>query len=299
MLDILKNKKTVVAIGKFDGFHIGHQKLLSTASKIAKEKNFLSLILFIGVGAHSLTDEKEREDMITNLGIDLSVDLKLDERVKNMTGEEFVSEILINDLNASHVVVGANFRFAKDRSRSADDLYQICKEKGIGCSVIDEVCAENSSGEKRVVSSSYIRELILNADMKCVSKFLSRPYNISGKVVNGKHIGSEIGIPTANLKSEGKIIPPSGVYASLCQIGDKKYLSITNIGTNPTVSDENDITIETNILSFKDDIYNEEIRVEFLEKIRDEKKFKSLGLLKLQVEKDIEYVKSRYSELNM
>ena len=115
MLDIIKNKKTVVAIGKFDGFHIGHQKLLNTTVKIAKTEKISSLILFIGKSCPSLSDSKERKEMIEKLNIDTSLELPLSEKLKNMTGEEFVCEILVSRLNASHVVVGENFRFANIR----------------------------------------------------------------------------------------------------------------------------------------------------------------------------------------
>ncbi len=291
----ITNQKTVAAIGKFDGFHIGHQKLVACAVQKAKEANALSLIFFVGAPLPSIIEHSESEALARSMGVDLTFRQSLDEEFRTMSAEDFVTKILIEKLNCTCVVVGYNFRFAKDRSAGADDLCRLCQKHGIDCIVIDEVTAPNANGEVCTVSSSLVRSFIRCGRVKDAALYLGGSYSISGRVLCGRHLGTSMGIPTANIIARGDIVlPPHGVYATRTHLGGKSYLSVTNIGTNPTVADDNSVTIETHIFDFEDDVYGEYIKVEFLEMLRGEKKFDSLSSLTEQIKADIEYVKNSF-----
>ena len=297
MNQIITNQKTVAAIGKFDGFHIGHQKLVACAVQKAKEANALSLIFFVGAPSDSITEQRESEALARSMGVDLTFRQSLNEEFRTMSAEDFVTKILIARLNCTCVVVGYNFRFAKDRSAGADDLCRLCQKHGIDCIAIDEVSAPDSNGEVFTVSSTLVRSLIRCGRLEDAALYLGGSYSLSGKVAHGRHLGTSMGIPTANIIPSGDIIlPPQGVYATRTYIGGSAYLSVTNIGNNPTVSEGNSVTIETHIIDFDGDTYDEYIKVEFLEMLRDEKKFDSLSSLTEQIKADIEYVKNKYSK---
>jgi len=298
MLPKIKDKKTVAAIGKFDSFHIGHARLIRTATQTAKEKGFLSLILFIGSHSPDIISGEESESIVRDFGVDLSLRQELDDDFKSLSAESFVKDILLSRLNCECVVVGDNFRFSKNRSADANELRRLCEENGMECIIIEEIRRENSLSEICTVSSTCIRELISKGMMEDVCTFLGRPYAITSIVAKGRHIGSSLGFPTANLiPQKGKLLPPNGVYATRTMVDGDSYLSITNVGTNPTVSDDCHKTIETNILDFDSDIYDKTITVEFMERIRGEKRFDSLDILKKQIKKDVDYVKNKYKLL--
>ena len=284
-----QTKKTVVAIGKFDGVHTGHKKLLKTASELAKKAGFVSVAFVIANDKSSgLMLPCDREQTIKNVGIDNVIVQNLTPDFMNMSDAEFVKNILLNKLNCDHVVVGYNFRFAKGRSSDAADLKELCAKYGIGCTVIPEVVCETSNGKNVSASSSNIKESLLIGDVKTASTILGRKYYVSGEVVYGKQIGRTINTPTANVKiAKNIILPQNGVYSANVYVDGKKYLSVTNIGDNPTVNSDGNITVESYILDFKKDIYGKNIVLEFIDKIRDEKKFSSLEELKQQIQKDI------------
>ncbi len=293
----ITNQKTVAAIGKFDGFHIGHKKLVACAVQKAKEANALSLIFFVGAPSASIIEQQQSESLVRSMGIDLTFRQSLNEEFRTMSAEDFVTKVLVGRLNCTCVVVGYNFRFAKDRSAGADDLCRLCQKHGIECIVIDEVAAPDSNGEVFTVSSSLVRSLITCGRVEDAAVYLGYSYSVSGTVVRGRHLGTSMGIPTANIVPHGEIVlPPQGVYATRTHLGGKAYLSVTNIGTNPTVAEGNAVTIETNIFGFEGDAYGEDIKVEFLEMLRGEKKFDSLNSLTDQIRADMQYVKNKYSK---
>ncbi len=285
-------KKTVAAIGKFDGFHVGHMKLLNTAIETAKQTDGKSLIFFIGRFAGLNHSCKAANEYALKIGIDEYFRQDLSRDFMNLDADTFVNDILKEKLGCSHVVVGYNFRFAKDRSADANDLKEICAKYGIECIIIEEIKIDDSHGISTTVSSSYIRECISRGDVSEAGKFLGRPYKMIGEVQKGRQLGSQMGFPTANLVFPASVtMPPFGVYATQTTVDGETYLSITNIGNNPTVSPcAQTVTVETNIFSFEKDIYGKEISVEFLDKVRDEIRFESLDALTQQVLKDKKYV---------
>lgn len=283
------SKKTVVAIGKFDGVHKGHQKLLKSAMSIAEENKLQSVALVINSSrGQYLISPEERYETIKSMGIDLVETQDLTPDFMNMSAEEFVCDFLIKELNCVHVVVGYNFRFAKGRAADASLLEEICMENNIDCTIIPEVKCTIGSDDV-TASSTNIRDFLFNGDIEPASVILGRPYCLSGEVVHGKQIGRTINTPTANIRCQSKqTFPKEGVYATRAVFDNKIFPSITNIGSNPTVNDSGEITIETHIIDFSDSIYGKEIKIEFVKRIRDEIKFGSLDELKKQIQKDIE-----------
>lgn len=282
------SNKTVVAIGKFDGVHLGHRELLISASKLARNAGLVSVCYIIeNDGTKALFLPHHREKYIHELGIDKILIQMLTDDFMNMSGADFVQKILLDLLNCAHVVVGYNFRFAKGRSADADELKSLCKSLGIECTVIPEVVC-NVGSDSITASSTNVRLSLTDGDVRAASAILGRNYIISGEIVHGRHLGTTIDFPTANIMPPaGLIIPKAGVYATRVFIDGRMYPSVTNIGDNPTVSSENSLTVETNIIGFGGDIYSKEITVEFLDRIRDEKKFASLEELKNQIKKDV------------
>lgn len=290
--ELLSKKKSVVAIGKFDGVHIGHRELLKHTAALAGKEGLVSVCFIINSkSGKTLSDDKEREQYIKSLGIDFCYIQELNSDFMSMSAEEFADEILFKSLNCAHVVVGYNFRFAKGRSADANDLKSLCFEKSIECTIIPEVTCLTSCKEKITVSSSAIRESLSTGNVKDSFLLLGRPYTISGKVVHGRKIGRSINFPTANIECKSTVLlPKPGVYMANVCVDGTCYKSVTNIGDNPTVKDDGIISVESNILGFDGDIYGKEITVEFLDRIRDEKKFDSLEELKKQIQSDIEFV---------
>jgi len=283
------SKKTVVAIGKFDGVHKGHRELLKKALSIAEENDLQSVALVINSqrGQYLISPE-ERCEIIKSMGIDEVETQNLTDWFMNMSANEFVMDFLIEKLNCAHVVVGYNFRFAKGRSADADCLMEICTHNNIYCTIIPEVKCSFSSGEV-TASSTNIRDFLVGGDVVSVAQLLGRNFSLTGEVVRGKQIGRTIDAPTANIKCDSnKIFPKSGVYATRVIFENKVFSSITNIGSNPTVNDNGEITIETHIIGFSECIYGKKIKIEFIKRIRDEKKFETIEELKKQIQKDIE-----------
>lgn len=288
------HEKTVVAIGKFDGVHQGHKELLITASDLAAKSGLVSVgFVITNSRSNILTSSAKREQIIKSFGIEKVVIQDLSPDFMNMSATEFVDKILIKNLCCAHVVVGYNFRFAKGRSADASVLETICRNKGISCTVIPEVVCHTSIGTL-TASSTNVRDCLSKGDVKTASELLGRPYSISGEVVSGKKLGRTLDFPTANIDVSCRfLLPKNGVYATKTHVNNKTYLSVTNIGDNPTVNEKGNITVETNILRFSGNIYGKNICVEFIERIRDEKKFDSLDELKAQIHKDAEFVQNR------
>lgn len=291
--------RSVVTFGKFDGIHKGHRKLFDKAKEIAKENNmFLVAFTFKaikGLGysymeGDKITTANERYDIFKELGVDIVVEYPFDRETANMEPLKFIEEIIKNRLNAAYVVVGEDWSFGKDRAgdtivlKAAQKLYKY-----------EAVVLEKEYYSKKEISSSWIREELSEGNMENANILLGYPYTISGKVRHGNHLGTSLGVPTVNIiPEEDKILPPKGVYASKVIIDSETYYGITNIGTKPTVTDENIVTIETFILDFDKDVYKENIKVQLYHYQRPEMKFKDIDALTNQIAKDIEFTKTYF-----
>lgn len=289
--DIKIHGNTAVALGNFDGIHIGHQVLIETVVKKSKVNGLIPSVFTFNNHTSKFLKEnsvgrllsKNRKiAILEDLDIELLYMVDFNEEIRHLSPEDFVRKILVDRLNTRLVVVGFNFRFGYKGIGDTNALVELGKQFGFDVIVIEQVIISDE-----VVSSSLIRQLITNGNIKKANKMLGREFIIEGKVIQGKSIGKTLGFPTANLELRCNYITPKfGVYKTYTYYMGKKYSSITNVGYNPTFGD-NHITIETHILNFNGDLYNKDIKVEFEMFIREEMKFNSKEDLILQINKDI------------
>lgn len=294
-----KNEEAIaVALGNFDGIHLGHRNLLTLMKKEAEKKNIKTAVFTFHNHTNSillrkelpnmLTDKEQKVNILKDIGIDFLYMINFDKKIMTMEPKEFVEKIIIEKLNAKLVVVGFNYRFGYQAKGDGEYLKKLGKEIGFDVIIVPPV----NIGEE-LISSTYIRKLIKDGNISKANEILGRHYTIRGKVVNGRGRGRCMGIPTANIESENRyVIPKIGVYETRTNIDNKLYLSLTNVGRKPTFN-ETDISIETYILGFDGSLYGKDIDVSFLSFIRNEKKFNTKEELIEQIKQDINVVKNR------
>ncbi len=284
----MSSKNSIIALGKFDGLHRGHVKLISRAVETASELGGEAIVYAIGMPSKNvITNNAEKEKMLKDMGIHRVIFRILDEKLKSMQPGEFVQKILLENLSATHVVVGENFRFGKDRCADSKDLKELCAKAGIQAEIVDTVYGPAYRGDEEPVNSTSIRRYLLEGRVNFASSHLGRWYSIKGKVVEGKHLGTKLGFPTLNIiPDESTLVPKHGVYATKVKVSQNIYDGITNVGTNPTVDYEETVKIETHIFDANVNCYGSEAEIYFVEFIREEKSFNSLEDLASRVEKD-------------
>jgi riboflavin kinase/FMN adenylyltransferase len=284
-------KACVLALGNFDGVHLGHQRLLESGLEIARKRGLgLSVLLFephplkllfpermIGL----LTTSEQRLRLLEELGIDTVYLLPFTHQMAAMTPEKFVSEIILQ-VGAQYVVVGFNYSFGSQGKGTPEDLQSLGDKYGFGVSVLQ---AQTMAGQ--VISSSSIRKALLEGDVRQVQIMLGRYPCLYGKVVKGEQRGRTLGYPTANLEfHEDLLIPKRGSYAVWTEFDGKKILGMMNIGMKPTFHDEYMTTIEVHFFDFQGDLYQQELNLNIVERLRDERKFSGVGELLEQLNKD-------------
>ncbi|HJG96863.1 MAG TPA: bifunctional riboflavin kinase/FAD synthetase, partial [Romboutsia timonensis] len=287
-------KESVVTIGNFDGIHKGHQVLIEKATEYAKKNNVISTVFTFNNHPVNYFKPNSIKNIITNndkikilktMGVDYIINIPFDEYMTKISGYDFVKDILIDKLGAKKIIVGHDFTFARNKEGNIDLLKELSKKNGFLLEIVNPVKIDDIR-----ISSSYIRKLILDGKVEDARKYLGRNYKLSGEVIHSKKLGRTIGFPTANISiDENIIIPKVGIYATKVYVNGTIYYGATNVGYNPTVNG-NKLSIETNILEFNDDIYGKIITIEFLERIRDEKKFNGIEELKEQLQKDTKYI---------
>ncbi len=290
----MDKKKIVIALGFFDGVHIGHAALLERTKEVAKQKGAEPAVLTFDVHPDNLVFKKpvqlinsatDRENIINRIfGIENVVFIHFNEKVMKMDWRVFIEEI-VSELNICHIVVGHDFCFGHKGLGTAPRLSDYCKENGLGCDIIEAVKLDSL-----IVSSTHIRELIQNGDIEEANRYLGHPHILSDTVRSGYHLGTKMGTPTINMKlPEGVLAPRFGVYTTKVFLEDgSEHISVTNVGVRPTVSDANSVSVETFILDFGGNLYNRHARVEFHSFIRPEKKFASQDELSAQIKADAE-----------
>ena len=273
-------KETVVTIGKFDGVHKGHQKLLKYTVNYAKKNNLISIAILIKKRNVSIYNIEENTNFIKELGIDYIIVIDFLPEFYTMEAKEFFNK-LIEYYRMKHIAVGFDFAFGRNREGNREFLDKYSKERGIGVSVIKFL-----NYKKNRISSSSIRDCLSNGKIKDANKMLGRKYTISGIIVHGNALGRKIGYPTANLEITNNIfIPKMGVYSSLVKIGngDKLYKALTFIG----ISNINkELRVESHILDFSKMIYGKKLTVMLLKYVRDNIKVNSIEEVKLLLKKD-------------
>jgi len=295
-MKILKEKEllqipTAIAIGNFDGIHMGHRILLETLKINAKCNNLVSLVFtfenhtsnVLGNNIKYLTTIKKKIKLLEEIGIDYIYFQKFDKQFASLSYIDFIKNILIDKFNAKMIIIGFDFRFGKAKEGTPKSLIDFGKIYNFQTIIIPPIELNN-----KIISSSLIRRLIEEGDVETVKMFLGRYYSIEGKIIAGQRIGTKLGFPTANISYTDDIcIPKKGVYITKTLIDGRFYKSITNIGVRPTING-NILSIETHIPLFNQNIYNKNIEIEFIKYIREEKKFDSLEKLKKQIQMDLE-----------
>ncbi|MEW8955467.1 bifunctional riboflavin kinase/FAD synthetase [Clostridium sp.] len=284
---------TYVALGSFDGLHTGHRALINKAFEKAKANKCKSMVYTFK--NHPLTvvrknfvpelimDNKSKARLIESLGIDYVAFVEFNEEFMRLSPEDFI-KIIFKKFNVKGIVVGFNHKFGYKNMGDINLLKELSKELNFELVIIEP---QSHNGE--VISSSIIRNFIKSGEMERANEYLMEPFMIRGIVKHGKKLGRTLGFPTANLEyRKDTIIPSIGIYYTNIRINKKVFKAMTNIGYNPTV-DGKELSIETFILDFNEEIYGKEIEVYFIEKVRDEIKFNSLEELKDQLKKDEDY----------
>jgi len=285
---------SAVTIGNFDGVHIGHQHLFAETVSIAREGGWKPTVLTFDPhparvvapqrAPRLLTSMEDRADLIAANGIEQLVLLPFTAELSRLTPEEFVKQVLLDTLGAKAVLVGDNFRFGHKQAGDTATLAQLGNVYGFSTHIAGAVACRG-----RVVSSSAVRELIDSGDVSRVCRFLNRPYAISGEVVRGHGIGSKQTVPTLNLATTAEVLPRRGVYITRTADldSDRSWNSITNLGYRPTFGSDEELSIETFLLQPLAGDTPSRIRVQFLRRVRDERKFDSPEALKAQILRDV------------
>lgn len=282
---------TAVAIGKFDGVHLGHKKLLAEVLA-AKKQGLLATVftfdplpeaVFTGNKTKGLMTRTEKEQDFEKMGIDVLIEFPMNKDTVGIDAAVFLKDILVTKLHAKLIIAGSDVTFGHKGQGNAALLEDNARRYGYKVLIVDKVRYHN-----REISSTYIKEEMKKGNLKHVGKMLGNGYEISGEVVQGKMIGRTLGMPTVNIKpEEDKLLPPSGVYFSKVYVKGREYKGITDIGTKPTVCNEERVGVETFIFDFEGDLYGEKITVELLYYERPEEKFDSKEALKVQLNKDL------------
>ena len=294
--------KRAVAIGFFDGVHIGHAALLEKTKQRAAESGAIPSVVSFDVHPDNLVHGGEvklinsalgREDLIRRLhGIDNVIFLHFNRHLMRMPWREFVDS-LCAELNICHIVVGHDFCFGYRGEGTAELLRDYCGEKGIGCDVIPAVKLDG-----RVVSSTYIRSLIEKGEMEEARRYLGHPHVLTDTVHSGYHLGHALGAPTINMVfPEGVLVPRHGVYASRVFLeGGESRCAVTNIGVRPTTGSDNRVSVESHLLDYSGNLYGRQARVEFFRFLRDELRFADLAALSEQIARDAATAREYFEE---
>lgn len=301
--------KTILTLGTFDGVHLGHKmvlnRLISQAEKLGYESTLLTffphprMVLQKDSNIKLLNTIEEKKLLLEKAGLQNLIIHPFDVDFSRLTAEEFVKNILVDKLNIGKIIIGYDHRFGRNRTADINDLIAFGKQFGFE---VEQISAEEIN--EIPVSSTKVRNALLEGNITEANAFLGYNYSLTGKVVHGKKLGRTIGFPTANIevKEDYKLIPKNGVYVIIATVDSEKYYGMMSVGLNPTLSNEK-FSIEAYLFDFNADIYGKEIKIEFLERIRDEEKFESIDILKSQIQKDqdfsLQFIKSRNEQTNL
>ncbi|HEY4711395.1 MAG TPA: bifunctional riboflavin kinase/FAD synthetase [Dehalococcoidia bacterium] len=291
LASIAPKGETVLTIGVFDGVHAGHRYLLEKLQQRAAEKNLLSGVVTFNPHPQSvlhphnqllwLSDVEDRIRSLKELGINIVAVLTFTPKVAQLSAREFMS-LIKKQLRMRGILVGPDFSLGRGGEGNINLLRALGREMKFSVEVISPFTID---GE--VVSSTLIRQALVQGDMRKVERLMGRHFYLRGKVITSDKRGRVLGFPTANLDIKPQqALPGNGIYATITQVDSKRFPSATNIGIRPTFG-EGERMVETHLLNYKGDLYNKEIRVEFVQKLRDEQRFPSLEELKTQIKKDI------------
>ena len=294
-------KERVIAVGFFNGAHLGHAALLRRTVEEAQKRGATPAVftfdrppkeVVTGIPCPLIASPEDRRGLMERLfGIRDVLMVPFDDEMRTTAWDDFITDILVERFHAVHVVAGHDHHFGHKNAGTPELLAQKCREMGIGCDIIPKVEVDGIT-----VSSTYIRRLVEMGQMERAAEYLGHPHTLTGRVAHGRGIGSTRLFPTANLTVPPHVLVPGhGVYVTRVYLpeGDS-YAAVTNVGTRPTVNNGSDVTVEASLLDFDRDLYGQTIRLELFEHLRDEIRFDSLDALKAQIAADAQRVRELF-----
>jgi len=296
---------SVITIGTFDGVHIGHRKIINQLTTISSEDNLVSILLSFFPHPKMVLQSNneiklintinEKQDLLNALNLDFLIIKEFTKEFSRLSALEFVRDILVNKLNAKHIIIGYDHHFGRNRTANIQQLREFGELYDF---TVTEILAQDI--DNIAISSTKIRKALNNGDIKLANNYLGYNYFFNGTVIHGNNIGQTISFPTANIKIDEsyKLVPKNGVYIVKSFIDNKCVFGMMNIGTNPTFNRKNQ-SIEIHFLDFNKNIYNQSLSVEMITRIRSEKKFSSVENLKKQLELDKVTTLSYIDSLNI
>tara|TARA_R110002111_G_scaffold249328_1_gene313197 strand:+ start:6233 stop:7141 length:909 start_codon:yes stop_codon:yes gene_type:complete len=301
---LTSNLAKVTTIGTFDGIHIGHQKILKQVVQLAEAKGYIPVVLTLFPHPRMVLQKddsikllntiEERIELLKTFGIKEVIVKKFTKEFANLSAQDYVKQILVDELNTKQIVIGYDHHFGKNRSANITDLKEFAKLYDFK---VEEISAQDIKDV--TVSSTKIRTALNQGEVDLANSYLGYNFFITGTVIKGKGLGRTINFPTANINITAtyKLIPSDGVYVVKSKIEDRTVFGMMNIGTNPTVNGKTR-SIEVHFFNFNKDIYNSELKIEFLKRLRSEEKFKNLEALKTQLKKDMENASDYIKTIN-
>jgi riboflavin kinase/FMN adenylyltransferase len=285
-------RPTVLTLGVFDGLHLGHQAIMKKTVERAKSLSLVSTAITFDPHPRSILHPDAAPPLLQTLdqrlanfeflGIQQAIVIRFDKEFASTQAEDFIREVIVSRLHAREVYIGKDFAFGSGRKGNIELLKTLGNELGFNAEAIGDVMLRG-----RRVSSSEIRKLLSDGKVNIVRAMLGRPYGIEGVIVQGSNRGHQLGFPTANLHPHNRVIPKFGVYVTTTLIDGRWYNSITNVGIRPTFETDSEPSIETFIFDFDGNLYGDVIRVRFLHRIRNEKRFENIEQLKQQIQRDV------------
>ena len=294
----------VLALGNFDGVHRGHRKILDRLCRVARERAATSVIMTFDPhpprvvrpdkAPALLMTTTQKLQAAADAGVQGAAVVRFTPELSRWDPEMFVRTVLVDWLHVSEVWVGANFLFGHDRAGNFTLLRALGGQYGFKAEKIDAVRYKDF-----VVSSTRIRRLVSEGRVDEAGALLGHQYYLDGVVVRGDQRGRTIGFPTANLRTDNELLPPHGVYATTATVGDVVFAAVTNVGTRPTVDSSGPTTVETHLFDFDRDLYGQTIRLGFVQRLRDERAFESLDLLRAQIDADCLRARVLFNRLSL
>jgi riboflavin kinase / FMN adenylyltransferase len=285
-------RPTVLTLGVFDGLHLGHQLILRTVVDRAKAAGAIPTVVTFDPHPRAVLHPESSPPLLQTLdqkvegfgvmGIEQTIVIRFDQAFSLLRAETFLQDVIKERLNAREVYLGKGFAFGHNREGNIDLLRRVSSELGFFAEEVPEVRLRG-----RRVSSSRVRELLAHGKVNLARRMLGRPYGVEGQVIRGNERGHQLGFPTANLHPHNRVIPARGVYVTGALIDGQWRRSVTNVGVRPTFTEDTEPSVETFVMNWSGDLYGDVIRVRFLHRLRNEKKFASIDELKTQIERDV------------
>jgi riboflavin kinase/FMN adenylyltransferase len=294
-------ESTSATIGIFDGVHLGHKSIISLIRKEAAKNDYSSCVVTFfphpqkvlrGIDKPLIVPLKERLRLLEKEGVDITVCFNFTKAFSKISAKDFVKNYLVEKLNIKSIFVGPDLFFGRNREGNVELLESMGKSFEFETRTVRPVYFEDE-----LISSTAIREFIEDGNVNKAANFLGDCFSVEGNVKEGERRGRELGFPTANLDTDWELLPKNGVYITWAEVNEKKFKSITNVGTRPTFG-KNQLLVETHIINFNDDIYGNTIRVSFIDRLRDEKRFANVESLIAQISTDVESAKKVFAELS-